>query len=343
MLSLHKSAAEVQHPTRARSIFLPRTLRLLQPIDCPSQIHEQSSTDTPLVPRSFLKDRFQSIPRITFARHRPTRSSKKPRQYHTALRQTRPSLIHERTGHAMAPDKDKNKGGLRGTKSSYTLASPSADNGLLTVRYEQALPAKPPIPVTVAPPRSPPTDLHPALRRPKSAVETDLSKRDSGLAPTTSSKAREGSVRTVDTIDENALGVKIDFDSNNQSASPPQTSVPNTPKPARFDSMGSSSTSTSRWRKPGSRKGSTSKKAPKTPESPAQEEFSPITTDIPTESLLDEDFLKSLSFSKRGSMMLGGQKAVNSHARINGGRRYVWQICREGRLLTKSGNPVSLC
>jgi hypothetical protein len=33
--------------------------------------------------------------------------------------------------------------------------------------------------------------------------------------------------------------------------------------------------------------------------------------------------LESLSFSKRGSMMLGGKKAVNGHVRTHGGRRYV--------------------
>jgi hypothetical protein len=41
------------------------------------------------------------------------------------------------------------------------------------------------------------------------------------------------------------------------------------------------------------------------------------------ESLLDEEFLGSLTFSKRGSVMLGGKKAVNGHVRTNGGRRYV--------------------
>ncbi|KAJ2898754.1 TBC domain-containing protein [Zalerion maritima] len=38
--------------------------------------------------------------------------------------------------------------------------------------------------------------------------------------------------------------------------------------------------------------------------------FSPITTTIPTDTLVDEEFLAQLSFSKRGSVMLGGKKAV---------------------------------
>jgi hypothetical protein len=34
--------------------------------------------------------------------------------------------------------------------------------------------------------------------------------------------------------------------------------------------------------------------------------------------LLDDNFLDNMSFSKRGSMMLGGKKAVNEQARTNG-------------------------
>ncbi|KAN0090369.1 RabGAP/TBC [Hyaloscypha variabilis] len=222
----------------------------------------------------------------------------------------------------MAPDKERSGIGLGGFRTK-SVASPQQntriDGGIITLRYEEAVPAKPPIPVTVAPPQRAPTEKHPALRRPKSRIEeTDETKRDSGLAPTTSSKARDGSVTTVD---ENILGVKIDFSSNLQSATSLQAPPPSTPTPqiTRLDSMGSGSMS--RWRKPGSRRSST----PKTPRTPTSkstpEEFTPISTPIPTESLIDEEFLQSLSFSKRGSMMLGGKKAVNGHARTNGGRR----------------------
>jgi hypothetical protein len=223
----------------------------------------------------------------------------------------------------MAPDtkgKDKSGTGTLRTKSgALPQQQMRTDNGILTLRYEETLPAKPPIAVTVAPPqRAPPIDTHPALRRKKSGVEeTDESKRDSGLAPTMSSKAREGSVNTVE---ENILGVKIDFNSSTQSTIPPQTPVPSTPNITKSDSMGSGSMS--RWRNPVSRKNST----PKTPRTPTstytQEEFSPITTPIPTESLIDDEFLRGITFSKRGSMMLGGEKAVDGHARTNGGRRY---------------------
>lgn len=37
--------------------------------------------------------------------------------------------------------------------------------------------------------------------------------------------------------------------------------------------------------------------------------FSPISVSIPTDSLLEEDFLTSASFSKRGSLMFGGKRA----------------------------------
>jgi hypothetical protein len=198
------------------------------------------------------------------------------------------------------------------------------------LRYEDSEPGKSPIPVTVAPPRQPPTDTHPALRRDRGIgeggiggiggvglgdKEADERKRDSGLAPTMSSKAREGSVN-MDGKEEGVLGFKIDFGSSIP-ASPceEKTSVPVTPNIKKSESVGSSSIG--RWKKPASRKGS----LPKTPPARMAEEekFSPITTPIPTDSLLDKEFLEQLSFSKRGSVMLGGKKAVQ--ARQNLGRR----------------------
>ena len=219
----------------------------------------------------------------------------------------------------MAAEKDKT-----GSVRSKTIAAPQpqtrADNGIITLRYEETLPQKPPLAVTVPPPRAPPTDIHPALRTPRTNVEDkDESKRDSGLAPTTSSKAREGSVNTVD---ENILGIKIDFNSNITSASSQpltQKDVPGTPTPKVVKSSSVRSGSMPSWKKPGSRKNST----PRTPSSRSmEEEFSPITTPIPTDGLMDGDFLEQISFSKRGSMMLGGRKAINGHARPQGGRRY---------------------
>jgi hypothetical protein len=124
----------------------------------------------------------------------------------------------------------------------------------------------------------------------------------------------------------NVLGVSIDFNSapppaaNSNALGTPMHGT-GTSKLVKSQSAGSGSMS--RWKKPISRKGS----LPKTPNgkntSTSEEDFSPITTPIPTDSLLEEDFLDQLSFSKRGSMMLGGKKAVNGHARVNGGRRLV--------------------
>lgn len=229
----------------------------------------------------------------------------------------------------MASDKS---GSLR-TKSTGTPPPRTrTDDGLIALRYEDSIPAKPPIPVTVAPPRAPPTDTHPAFRRPIDGLEDrEESKRDSGLAPTTSSKAREGSVNTVD---DNVLGLSINFNSTpptssaNTSKSIPQTPTQGrgTPKVVKSESVGSGSMS--KWRKPMSRKGS----VPRTPTgktSTSEEDFSPITTPIPTESLLEEDFLETLSFSKRGSVMLGGKKAINGQARLNARRRSGFVEARE--------------
>lgn len=210
-----------------------------------------------------------------------------------------------------------------------------SDNGLITLRYEDSAPAKPPIPVTVAPPRSPPQEQHPAFRRPMSSVDAKLEedrKRDSGLAPTTTSSNRgTGSVKTVE---DHALGVVINFDNTSSAMSTPQSptieqskdvQVPQSPSIAK-----NSMSSESKWRLPGSRKNS----VPRTPENrenrenreSSQEDFSPITTPIPTDSLLDDGFMDGMSFSKRGSIMFGGKKAVNKpgiQARVNVGRRYL--------------------
>jgi hypothetical protein len=189
------------------------------------------------------------------------------------------------------------------------------DNGILTLRYEETKPAKPPLAVTVPPPRQPPTDTHPALR------SEEERKRDSGLAPTTSSKAREGSVNTVSTIEENALGpfgVKIDFNSSSSQIDK-EREVPTTPSVKRTESVGERSMQ--RWMKAVSRKSST-RQMPTSKET-EEESYSPITTPIPTDSLLDDGFLDTISFSKRGSIMFGGKKDANGHVRPHGGRRYV--------------------
>jgi hypothetical protein len=189
------------------------------------------------------------------------------------------------------------------SRASRKLHKTRSDDGLITLRYEEALAAKRPIPVTVPPPRAPPTDIHPALRRQRSALtEEDLSKRDSGLAPTTSSKARDSSVTIVD---ENGLSMSIDFMSGFTTALPSPTPVSSAPEP------GESRRATDKTQL---RKNS----GPKTPihqvtiSPPLENQYTPIKTDIPTDSLLDSDFLEQISFTQRGSMLLGGEKAVKA-------------------------------
>lgn len=78
---------------------------------------------------------------------------------------------------------------------------------------------------------------------------------------------------------------------------------------------------------PSSRKNS----LPKTPNNrdESNEEFTPITTPIPMDNLMEDGFMDGLSFSNRGSVMFGGKKAINKpnvQARANVGRRYVIRI-----------------
>lgn len=195
------------------------------------------------------------------------------------------------------------------------------------------MPAKPPIAVTVAPPRAPPTDLHPALRnRPRTGE--DENKRDSGLAST---KNTEGSVNSA-SVEENVLGFTINFNSApavSLSQTPPARTPPTTPKVVKK----SYSMSGNRWRRPGSRKSTAAPKTPTSAGKGAEEEFSPITTAIPTDSLLDADFLDSLSFSKRGSIMLGGKKGVNGRLRPYGGRRWVQLAQLIGNVANQNRQP----
>ncbi|TVY38996.1 TBC domain-containing protein [Lachnellula occidentalis] len=196
--------------------------------------------------------------------------------------------------------------------------------GLVAVRYEDSVAAKPPIAVIVAPPRAPPADTHPALR-----TLHDERKRDSGLAPTTtsSSTAREGSLYAA-LAEKNALAFTINFDSSPPPpiafSEPAQAYSPlKTPANTKIVKK-SYSMSGSRWRRPtskGSRKSGAPPKTPTSAGTDAEEQYSPITTTIPTDSLLDADFLTSISFSKRGSIMLGGKKGVNGHARPQAGRQ----------------------
>jgi hypothetical protein len=266
------------------------------------------------------------------------------------------------------------------------------DNGLRTLRYEEAAQGKTPIPVTVPPPRRPPVDLHPALRERR---DLDLGeggregKRDSGLAPTTSSRGigiqREGSVAATsiatasigESPEEDNLretytdmgagcGLRFDFGSSGFNSKPGQgeVNIPKTPESKEERSGSGSNARTSvgsggsmrRWGRSKSKKEKewqevnwSSKKrissssvvtpksirsqnesqdAPRISEAQEPKEeheheyFSRLTTPIPSAGFLEDDFLDNMSFSKRGSIMFGGKKAVNGQLRFGGGRRW---------------------
>jgi hypothetical protein len=212
----------------------------------------------------------------------------------------------------MAPEKP---GGLR-KKIATTVQSSTAKGGLKSLRYEETLPAKPPIPVTIVPPRAPPTDTHPALRRPPGSTEQqDMSKRDSGLAPTESTAAREGSLTAGD---ESSL-----FSPTSSSLAHTNSAMtPETPKSPNFTRSESSST-VGRWRRGSIKVGN----GPKTPQREgskaggSDDDFSPITTPIPTEDQLELNFMDQISFSNRGSVLLSGKKVRKLRSRENLTRR----------------------
>ncbi|RAL61471.1 hypothetical protein DID88_009400 [Monilinia fructigena] len=137
----------------------------------------------------------------------------------------------------------------------------------------------------------------------------------------------------TDNVNVNVLGININFDSklimaNTDTSSTPQTQLSHVQSPASYnnpssfmknESLPSSTGPLKRWRAKNSNS-QTPTGTGKSTEIP-EEDFSPITTPIPSENILEDDFMQSMSFSKRGSMMLSGRKAVNGQARINATRR----------------------
>jgi hypothetical protein len=145
------------------------------------------------------------------------------------------------------------------------------------------------------------------LRRPPTSTEQqDTSKRDSGLAPTESTAARDGSLTAGD---ESSLFTPASgsIAHTNGAYTPETPKTPNTPK-------AEVSSTSSRWRRSSVKKGN----SPKTPQKEriktagSTEEFSPLTTPIPTEGQLELNFMDQISFSNRGSIMLSGKKVRNT-------------------------------
>lgn len=261
---------------------------------------------------------------------------------------------------------------LKDKESAPHLQKLKEDDGLITLRYEEAAFARPPIPVTVAPPRKPPTDLHPALRVRRE--DREEAKRDSGLA---SGGSLGGNTISAEGDGEEAEGkeggklaegqegkeeeyrgeLKIDFDSLEQEVNElsgeggeePQTPVREESEVLREDptspaSVVSRASSMRQWIRSRSskkeseeistpkRKSEDIKRSKRMDQEPInegredgaeaeQERFSPLNTPIPSAGFMEEEFLDTMSFSKRGSIMFGGKKAVNGHLRFGGGRR----------------------
>ncbi|KAI0999941.1 hypothetical protein K3495_g8257 [Podosphaera aphanis] len=196
------------------------------------------------------------------------------------------------------------------------LTQTRIDKGIITVRYEEALPAKPPIAVTVPPPTQPPTDLHPALRTTHNIEEER--KRDSGLANTTSSRCEDrlpmescnslGTIMMSSEIEEH-LGLEINFDSPPAKISNPlstNTRCLSSSLPLVDAEVSGSSRSLYTRAKPNVDEGTCN-----------QDLISPIQFKIPTENWLEDNFIEKLSFSKRGSIMADGRKSFNDHVRPN--------------------------
>ena len=193
---------------------------------------------------------------------------------------------------------------------------------LRAISYEDAIPGKPPIPITTAtPPQSP--NVHTgiasfrrtlATRRfspntSRSKLHDDL-RRDSGLAAS-SSTARDS--RTT-------LGTEVESVGTPSIRQSPRTFPANS---------GLNHASTSSPPKPVLRDGTQSKQSePESDVATTRQPFLGMLPEIPTGSLEDLTLPGKVEFSKRGSMLIGGKKATNSseqsamsHGRIIGSRR----------------------
>ena len=221
-----------------------------------------------------------------------------------------------------------------------SITKARADKGVIALRYEETSQAKSPIPITIAPPRSPPVEEHPAFRSntplPAKDIDEEEWKRDSGVANTTGTgrssnrgTTEGGSLKgTVEEREEGQVG-KGDRgyeevnDGRMTTVAEPSSPIrtPSRAQNGKAETLGQPNGNTSQADKLAEANGGTTvvSKGSDTPD-----EFSPITTDIPTENLFGENFMDGLSFSNRGSVMFGGKKAVekpNPQARLTGGRR----------------------
>ncbi|RKF65028.1 hypothetical protein OnM2_013001 [Erysiphe neolycopersici] len=200
------------------------------------------------------------------------------------------------------------------------------DNGMLTVRYEEAQFSSPPMAVTIPPPIhisiQPPTDVHPAFRTSSEDVEDSEWKRDSGLPNTTNnSSCTEGiyldsnassPIKLTPLQIDSHFGIQINFDLSR----PENLQTPASDKcPLFSSSLVCPASSESGWNK------YIHAIANEATSGYDQDKFFGIETYIPTGQWIGDGFLEQLSFSKRGSIMVDGRKAVEAQARLNGGLR----------------------
>lgn len=203
-------------------------------------------------------------------------------------------------------------------KSPPPSARPPSSGSLKAISYEDTKAAKPPIPITSARFAPPSAGQQAGSRRPNESASPQTSpypawlklpdgvRRDSGLAPSTTITPRE-SRTTLGTDLESVPSPKDSPDCPRLPHSDDESSI----KPIR------------KW---GTRKGRSAKDKTEDP-AVLQPPFTGIATEIPTGSFEDLTMPGKVQFSKRGSMLIGGQKANqangSSHrpSRLIGSRR----------------------
>ena len=211
-------------------------------------------------------------------------------------------------------------------KSPPTSPRPPSSESLKAIYYKDTKAAKPPIPIASANspllprPKDQANDQKIGLERPSPSENQlrpypirpklyDDVRRDSGLAPSTTTTPRES--RTT---------LATDLDPESSASLRNSRSLPRFP--ISDDSASNSSIKNKRW-------GTKKRRFPKDNAKPAtpQIPFMGIVTEIPNGSFEDLTVPGQVDFSKRGSMLIGGMKANSAngspytHSRLVGSRR----------------------